>query len=244
MSSNLTGPIHIKSVKVMARQYGKTMHADDVISSIGSIYKRFFIPTVLELHMMRVAAVGTLICNNWTGSEIRKNNIIAVLLIHDLGNIVKFDLDSRDKRKLFLEEKDLDYWRKIKAEVMTKYGSEEHEATSNMARELGIDKDMQELLDGMSRYEGDRKGMSNEEYTEVCICAYADLRVAPFGVVSASERVQDLIYRYTGRSNEAVFKELLETSPKLENYIFKHVSITPGKITEESTAPIVAKFRK
>jgi predicted HD phosphohydrolase len=44
----------------------------------------------LQLHMRRVAAVGELILS--AESDASKDDVVAALLLHDLGNIVKFRL--------------------------------------------------------------------------------------------------------------------------------------------------------
>ena len=47
-------------------------------------------------------------------------------LLHDLGNIVKFDLE---KYPDFLgkEKPRLEYWKKVQKEVREKYGSDDHD---------------------------------------------------------------------------------------------------------------------
>ena len=168
--------------------------------------------------------------------------MVAVLLIHDLGNVVKFDLESKDRKKVLVDEKDVEYWKMVQKDTISKYGAGEHEATENMAKELGIDKELQSLLGNMGRYEGANMGLTREEDFEVRICAYSDLRVAPYGVTSALDRLDDLIYRYRGREKESVFRDMLDVTPKQERALFKNVSIKPEQITEESISNYLAEF--
>lgn len=72
------------------------MDSEGVIGSIHGIYERFRIPGNLQMHMFRVAGVGELISNNWKGLDISKEDIVAALLIHDIGNIVKFNMTPAD----------------------------------------------------------------------------------------------------------------------------------------------------
>ena len=65
----------------------------EIINSINKIYTQFRIPPNLQQHMFRVASVAKIICNNWTGKELNQNDIVCVCLIHDLGNIVKYDFN-------------------------------------------------------------------------------------------------------------------------------------------------------
>ena len=75
---------------------------------ITEIYDEYKIMPNLREHMFRVAGVASLICDNLEES-LSKKEIISACLLHDLGNIVKFDLEST--AKLFsVSEKDLKYW--------------------------------------------------------------------------------------------------------------------------------------
>lgn len=218
------------------------MHASEVIKSINAIYDAFRIPQNLRMHMKRVAAVGAIICDNWSGTEIRKDNIKAVLLIHDLGNVVKFTLDPGNAHMLYPGQ-DLAALRKLRAETIAKYGADEYQATGSMAKEIGIDKELQSLLEAMCKYEGTKISKSKEEDYEVRICTYSDMRVSPYSVVSAEDRIRDLINRYKGRGEkEAIFREMLEIAPRLEGELFRNISITPDQITEESVKPYIEEF--
>ena len=71
------------------------MKSKEIIEHIQSIYQTFEVPKNLQEHMLRAAAVGSILCDNWKGPAIHKEDVIAVLLIHDLGNIVKMDMDTQ-----------------------------------------------------------------------------------------------------------------------------------------------------
>lgn len=67
------------------------MDGGEIINSISKIYDRFNILPNLRMHMHRTAAVAEIICDNWKGPQINKDTVVAVSLIHDLGNIAKMN---------------------------------------------------------------------------------------------------------------------------------------------------------
>src|SRR5437588_9728526 len=67
------------------------------MTNILEVYRKYSIPTNLQLHMLRAAAIGKLITDHWNyqhGPAIDVSVIIKTLLLHDMGNIVKIDLDA------------------------------------------------------------------------------------------------------------------------------------------------------
>jgi hypothetical protein len=58
--------------------------------------------------------------------------------MHDLGNIVKFDL-KRYPEYLGKELKRRDFWAKKQKEMIKKYGKDDHEANLKILREIGAD---------------------------------------------------------------------------------------------------------
>ncbi len=81
---------------------------------IAEIYEKYKIPPLLQTHMFRVAAVGGLIYQNFTDQNIlNKQAIIETLLLHDMGNIIKFKLDNPDNPLYKTIKDEVQYWRKI-----------------------------------------------------------------------------------------------------------------------------------
>ena len=72
---------------------------------ISEIYQKYQIPPHLQLHMYRVSAVAWTICDNFD-EELDKIKIVAADLLHDMGNIIKFDLKLFPE---FLEPEGYDY---------------------------------------------------------------------------------------------------------------------------------------
>ena len=61
---------------------------------IKDIYSKYNIPPNLQLHMFRVAAFADILCDNHKKVDFDKEIIIKSCLLHDLGNIIKFDFDN------------------------------------------------------------------------------------------------------------------------------------------------------
>ncbi len=186
----------------------------------------------LQTHMIRVAAVAELILSGKadSSSKIHKEDLIAALLLHDLGNIVKFDL-----------ERELAVWKKIQQETIAQYGSDDHEATEKMGQELGINDRVALLLSGMGF--GNVHQAIDANDMELKICLYADQRVSPDGVVSIRERFSDLRKRYRGTPLEKRYDALQEEKALvLEQEIFKGSSLHPSEINDQSITPYLIDF--
>lgn len=219
------------------------MQAQDIISSIHKIYEKFKIPPNLQEHMLRVSAVGKLICENWTGPKINKKNIIAVLLIHDLGNIAKFNFEH-PKTAQFLgsESKNIEYWKSVKKEMMNKYGRNDHEVTKNMVKELGISKELQELLSKMTFIEGNDTTLQDMNF-EIKIASYSDMRIGPFGVLSLQDRLKEFKKRrkLMNKPIDAHFESMLKAAMDIEKQIMKHLTISKEDINDKSINPFLER---
>jgi HD superfamily phosphodiesterase len=82
-----------------------------IFDNLKYIYKKYYIPLNLQKHMLEVASVAEIICDNCK-EDLNKEEIIASCLIHDLGNIIKMDFDNRI---YLLDEKDkqkIDFYKK------------------------------------------------------------------------------------------------------------------------------------
>lgn len=161
---------------------------------LAKIYQDYYIPKSLQLHMLKVATVGKYVIDNWEDTKINKPIIVAALLIHDLGNLVKFDL-SEDA--LVIDPTLLtDEWRQRQTEMRSKYGNHSHQATQQMLKELHIPEKIIALTDNMDASDVCKIARSSFEQQ---ICQYADMRVTPNGITSLSERLEDLRARYKNR---------------------------------------------
>jgi len=201
---------------------------------ISQVYDKYQIPDNLQKHMYRVAAVGYEITENWLGPEIDRDLIAKALLLHDLGNIIKFDLDAFPK--LLGDDTDkLDYWKRVQKKFIDQYGTNEFEATMAMMQELSVEPAVSGLVEKL--------GVNNLAEIvgggdwQLRIAEYSDLRVAPEGVVRIDERFDDLFKRYKKsgfdlEKNQAA-KELAVT---LEDMVQSNCGLDITEINDEKIA--------
>ena len=152
--------------------------------NILEIYNKYHLPENLQMHMLRVAACSNLIIDNWDGLTLDKEAIIRVCLLHDMGNIVKIPEDCTDDNEFI----------KIREKYFDKYGTNDHEINLEIGRIEGLSDKEIVILDG-KRSRKNEETLKSDSY-EIKICAYCDQRVAPDGVVSLKERLEDVRARY------------------------------------------------
>ncbi len=199
------------------------------------IYSAYKIMPSLQMHQLRVAAVAKLICEHAIiAVDVRR--VVLECLFHDMGNIVKFDLSRFPE---FVEPEGQAYWESVKVDFMKKYGREQHAANAAIAREVGLPEQVIEMMDasGFSRV----SVIAASDDLELQICQYADLRIAPHGVVSLEERLQDFSMRYAGKT-DAGSGGVLQASRELEQRIFSSSTTRPESITDAVVAPIIKEL--
>lgn len=210
--------------------------------NIQEVYNKYKIMPSLQMHMYRVTGVAKLICDN---SKVRldTDSVVAACLLHDMGNILKFNLDLFPQ---FLEPEGLDYWQKVKEEFRKKYGDDEHEATYQIAKELQVDKRTLKLVHGFGF--GKAEEVYGSDDTEQKICNYADMRVTPHGVTSLSERLTDGEKRFQLNKPQVAtyqnkFEELSEYIKLIEEQIFLCIRIAPEEVIEEKVQLIISHLK-
>ncbi len=163
---------------------------------IKDIYIKYQIPENLQLHMYRVAAVGLLVLDLLDKNiKLDKNIITTTLLLHDVGNIVKFNFENNN----LLKDDEIEHLKQVRDGFISKYGNEEHLATLNIVNELKVPAKVIEILENTGSSKIDLTIQSDDWYKKVC--SYADFRIAPYGIVSVEERFDDVIKRYEGRDH-------------------------------------------
>ena len=211
------------------------------------IYAAYKIMPNLQLHQLRVAAVGKLICDNFS-KQISQHDVILACLFHDMGNILKFNLTYFPE---FFKPQGLEFWEAVKAEYKEKYGTDQHEASKKVAREIGLSGAVVEIIDaiGFSNVGPALAGNSLENK----ICVYADSRVGPHGVLTLAERFADGRKRYLARGvtndhgkeitvQRDTFEALTESAQKMEKQIFASAKIKPEDINDTSVALLVEEL--
>ena len=205
--------------------------------NILRIYDKYHLPENLQMHMLRVAACSNLIIDNWNGPYIDKQAIIRVCLLHDMGNMVKIQEN---------ESKDIEFL-KIRKEYFDKYGTNDHEINLEIGKQEGLTEKELTILDG-KRSRKNEETLKSNSY-ERKICAYCDQRVAPDGVVSIKERLEDAKVRYKNKplsvwSNEEKANHLIDCSLGIEKQIMEHCILNSDDINDRTIKKYIEKLKK
>lgn len=203
---------------------------------IQDIYEEYKIMPQLQLHQLRVAGVASIIADHYK-ENLNNDAIVSAALLHDMGNIIKFDL------KLFpehLQPKGLEYWEKLKEKFSSEYGDDEHEATYKIAEELKVSTKVMKLLKAYGFSKG--KNTSEIENYEIKITAYSDHRVSADGVEPLMDRFREKM----NRSSEDFIDYMNSMIPywvKVEKQIFSNCKITPDYITDKKVESLINELK-
>jgi hypothetical protein len=205
--------------------------------TIIDIYNEYKIPPNLQIHQLQVAAVALQICDS-TNLSIDKENVIKACLLHDMANIVKYDLHNEYSG---LEIDDLDYWRVVQKEYIEKYGADDHQATYSLIKEMNLPEPLFKLLEkNLQLISREDINMSD---VESCICKYADMRLSPHGVMPLKERLEEWQRRASAYVSYETMYNIYEIYKQVEEKIFTSSSIKPEDINDNSIANRVEKLR-
>lgn len=210
------------------------------MKNIIEIYKEYKIMPNLVMHQLRVAAVAMEICES-LDVEIDTNSVVRACLLHDMGNIIKFNLDRFPE---WNKPEGTEYWQKVKDEYVEKYGKNEHKATILIGEELGLSQRILELIDCVDSLHIETITLGSDICKKICL--YSDNRVTPHGVVSSEERSLEAKERYKDHSHSFSEESRLHFNKKLdliENDIFSHSNIKPEDINDESIKNYLEKLQ-
>lgn len=206
---------------------------------IRDLYHKFEIMPQLETHMLRVAGVGRIIAENWDSSCDTKF-ITDLCLVHDLGNIVKFDLSEKFNQNKFGKIDNIEKWREVQKVYIQKYGENAQAATVNILSEAKLEQFVDPLIKEEELYFAEAKpGELEQANLASVILMYADCRVTPGGVCSYRERIDDLKERYGGVKSETWY----QWTYSFENWVQSKLKIDLQSITEESVTPLFDELR-
>ena len=209
---------------------------------ITDIYEEYKIMPHLQMHQLRVAAITVIICDS-LDIDIDKDTIIKASLIHDMGNVIKFDL-SQTKSIFGLPDSEIEDIHNMQGEFIEKYGQNEHTATSLIASELSMSDSVIHLV-SENRFSNLCIDKDGDDW-KLKILHYSDGRVGPHGILSFDERMQDAGKRYENHSLSIDKKEhdrLVDCGKDIEKQIFAHSKIKPEDITDESVAGIIEELK-
>lgn len=210
--------------------------------TIWEAYEHYHIMPNLRLHQLRVAAVARTLAEA-LGAD--RELVTHAGLLHDMGNIMKTDFTQFPAE--FYGDNGLAYWEQVKADCGDRFGHDEHTATAAIARDIGVSKDIVEIMDAM----GFSKAAQISEHgsLELQILEYADQRVAPHGIVSMEERLREGHARYKDRTrteygeNDVEFHENAAHLKQMEQKLFASLLITPDMLNEESLTGMMESLR-
>ncbi len=209
---------------------------------VSAIYTQYKISPFLQLHQLRVAAVSKMLAENVEGSLDMRALVIAALF-HDMGNIIKFDFTKFPETT---DPEGLVYWQRVQKDFVRRYGPDEHHATIAIGHELHLPLQAMRYIEqvGFSKLIDIRASRS----MELKIVEYADTRVAPYGVTSQAERLEEGRARYADRpqfagADQERYAGLVEAAQDIERQIFEKTNIKPEDITEERIQPLIEELR-
>jgi hypothetical protein len=216
--------------------------------NILEIYKKYQIMPQLAEHQLKVAGVADLICAQITLtpalSQREREDIVLACLLHDMGNILKFDLSKT--KSLLNQDIDTEFWQKVKEGYKQKYGVDEHQASLIIVKEVGASPRVIELIDCIG-FDNGKTNAETEDFSKK-ICAYSDMRVGPRGIISLEERLADLRVRYDNKfhmmgGNDEARSEFENGLREIERQIFGSSKMKAGDITEEAIMPVKGKLK-
>lgn len=216
--------------------------------SIAEIYARYQVPPNLQQHMLWVAGVGKLALDHWQAEEISKKHVLEALLVHDLGNLIKFELNKPESMRMMQTYDEtttsVEKWKQIQQQMVERYGSNADLANELIAQELGLHQETQILL---MRHSFERLiEILDQDHWEEKLVFWSDLRIMPQGLASTQDRVQDLrdryYYRDTKWANPQIYNQWLQASLTLEKQLNQRTSIDLHKITQQDLKSIVVKL--
>ncbi len=220
-----------------------TLQSNEIIKTIDQIYTKYSIPRNLQNHMKKVAAVGEILCEKWEGTPAPNKPLIqAALLLHDISNIVKYDLESPEGLKILgPDRKRVEELKLIKAEFIEKYGPDERIANVAILKELNVDPEIIKLVQALEVENAIK--IQDQADINVKIGLYADMRVGPNSILMLKERFAEARHRYKERIYQKYpnWDQLEFALHKIEGQLLEHAPISPEEINDFSVSLIAEK---
>lgn len=191
---------------------------------ISEIYNKLKIHPNLQEHMIWVAGLAKVICDNWNAPEapLNSEDLFQACLFHDAAKLINF--------KIF--EKDAEYWEKIRSSYIKKFGDNEQKATIALCRLVRVSDNAIELLNAKELYPFVQRArfiMSSGSY-ELKILGYCDSRISPKGVTSLYGRYEELLKRDNSKSKD---RESLKLFFEIEKQIQKNTGVNLTNVNQE-----------
>lgn len=188
--------------------------------------------------MLRVGAVASIICDSLIEVVVDKNLIVTTALLHDMGNIIKYDFSKVD----LLDEKDKTRVNDLKLtqkKFINKYGDSPDEATLSVIKEITSDSSVVNLCKNSHWELADQ--FLHTDFWDRKIVLYSDIRVGPFGVFGLNDRFDDLENRRPGE--KASLRVLRHQGIEIEKEIQRAVKINLQDINDQLIEKEVENLR-
>jgi len=215
------------------------------MKTVADIYREYRIMPSLQLHQLRVAGVAKLVCEQ-SMKPVDTHTVVLAGLFHDMGNIIKSDLRYFPE---FVEPEGLEYWEQVKADFVSKYGTDHHRANVAIAREVGIPEASVALIDGIGFSK--LPEVVSDGSLERKVLQYADMRVGPHGILSLPERLEEGRARYQKTRTERPyygsdeeFRRLDSVAEEVERQVMSQTNLAPEDLNDASVAPLIEQLRK
>lgn len=205
--------------------------------NIIDVYTTYPINKGLQEHQIRVATVAKVICDNAT-TTVETQHIVDACLLHDMGNLIKSKFHPSWKE--LYEPEGFEHWKQVRAKMVQQYGDNEDVAAQQIVREIGLHPSSMVYFNAV--------GVEN--YGRVCgsgnmgekIAQYADMRVGPFGIITLSQRFDDIRERYAEQDGIEDINRRQGIMQEVEVEIFANTSIAPDDISDQTTTEIQAQL--
>jgi hypothetical protein len=197
---------------------------------ISELYEKYHVSPNLKEHMFNVAAVALFIENHWIGTEIDKTILVKCALVHDIGNIVKFDLDGYPEL-LGSDIKNIDIWKERQKEMILKYGKDDNKTTNRILEEIRFPQELIKLI-YLKRFVNSIETANSNNYV-LKILYYSDLRVLPLGIGSLEERMEEIRTREQYKHIKNL-NELFDACRILEKQIQSKTDVPLSQINSDT----------
>jgi predicted HD phosphohydrolase len=171
------------------------------------------------------------IADHWKDSNIDKDTLIKCALVHDLGNLVKFNFEINPEF-WGSEKSNTDYWRTKQKEMVAKYGATDNEATSKILKEMRFPKDLIELIYS-KRFANSVHTLESDNLI-LKILHYSDLRTLPLKIGTLEDRFDDIRGRMPQYNKRADLADLFNACRGIEKQIQLHVDVSLSQINSDS----------
>lgn len=192
---------------------------------VNQAYKVYQTPKNLQEHMLRTAALAGIILDNWVGAELDKDAIVKACTIHDIAKPMNFDLAKQ--AQFGVSESEIEELRQLQNHIKTTFGTEEHQATVGIAKEIGCSPNVVKCVDNLEWKYIPRLLEAND--TSSLIPIYCDMRIGPKGILTLQVRLDELKNRAQGDD----YEDNVKNGNALEQLISKNVNFDLNTITDE-----------